>query len=53
MAEEITTQSPVFDGREQDITTGGYMARYAVARCQSVRDLLWTYGGIDPLSNRA
>ena len=55
MTEEIPTQPLALDGRVQDIATVAHVARYEVARCQSVRDLLLSCGGIerDPAISQA
>jgi hypothetical protein len=47
VSEEIPTQLLVLDGTVEDLATNGLMARYEVARCQSVRDLLLSCGGIE------
>jgi hypothetical protein len=54
MSQEMPAQPPALDGRGQDIATGAYMARYDVARCQSVCDYLSSCDNIDskPTINR-
>lgn len=46
MSLEIAEQPPAPAGRGQDAATAAPMSRYELARCRSVRDLLWSYGGI-------
>lgn len=47
MSEELPTQLLVLDETVGDLAPSGLMARYEVARCQSVRDLLLSCGGIE------
>ena len=47
MSKEMPTQLLVLDETVGDLATNGHMARYEVARCQSVRDLLLSCGGIE------
>ena len=55
MSQEIPVQPSTREGTGQDELTATQMARYELARCRSVRDLLWTYGAIegDPTINVA
>jgi len=47
MSQEIPAQPPSREGSSQDALTAAQMARYELARCRSLRDLLWTCGAIE------